>query len=308
MRDTVASTMTLKELPFDIYVHILKQLPAVSAHPNDGPRTLVACLQSNSILRSAASVSALWEPHYHVRYRICLPANELARRKALGDDWKSLYMERVRLDQQAIAILDGIVMERDGRLERARDVTSKLSYDVWNVLEVEAQCPILDPFRGIQDNDQSKVIHHAIPRRFWARSLLGAIARNHAVHTWKGIKDDGDGDADTLEIAIACLSSYFTHPPMEVSDGHTACSPKIDTTFVKISSLLDILSNLCQSYLAVRDIPTIPSEFNHSEGSLCRLSSSICEFLWDYGFRAAECESHTHLDVVRCSRNNRLPI
>ena len=123
--------MVLKELPFDIYVQILKQLPA-SAHSSEGPRTLVACHQANSILRSAASIAMVWEPHYRMRYTTSLPANELSRKQALGDDWKALYMERVRLDQQATKILDDIIMERDGRLERAREVTSTLSYDVWN--------------------------------------------------------------------------------------------------------------------------------------------------------------------------------
>ncbi|KAH0838039.1 YccV-like-domain-containing protein [Lanmaoa asiatica] len=261
--------MTLKELPFDVYVQILKQLP-ISAHSDDGPRTLVACLRANSILQSAASIAALWEPHYRVRYTVSLPANELSRKRALGDDWKALYMERVRLDRQATKILDDIIMERDGRLERAREITSTFSYDVWNMLAAEAQCPIPEPFRGVYDSDEGEVPPHAIPRRFWARSLLGTIARSHAVRTWSEIKNEEDNDADTLETAIACLSSYFAHPPME------------------ISSLLDILSGFCRSYLVDRNLPTIPVEFNHSEGALCRISSSICDFLWERGFRAAE--------------------
>jgi F-box protein 21 len=208
--------MALKELPFDVYVQILKQLP-ISAHSVEGPRTLAACLQANSLLRSAASIATLWEPHYRVRYTFSLPASELSRKRALGDDWKSLYMERVRLDRQVIKILDDIVMERDGRLERAREVTSTLSYDVWNALAAEAQCPIPEPFRGVCDSNEGQIPRHAIPRRFWARSLLGTIARSHAVRTWREARDK---DADTLETAIACLSSYFAYPPMEVSNEH----------------------------------------------------------------------------------------
>ncbi|KAF8560056.1 YccV-like-domain-containing protein [Imleria badia] len=263
--------MALKELPFDVYVQILKQLPA-SAHSGEGPRTLVACLQANSILRSAASIAMVWEPHYRVRYTISLPASELSRKQALDDDWKALYMERVCLDRQAIKLLDDIIMERDGRLERAREVTSTLSYDVWNALAAEAQCPIPEPFRGIYDSNEGEVPRHAIPRRFWARSLLGTIARSHAVRTWSGVRDEDDNDNgdDTLETAIACLSSYFAHTPME------------------ISSLLDVFSDLCRSYLADKNISTTPHEFNHNESALCCISTSICDFLWERGFRAAE--------------------
>lgn len=207
--------MTLKGLPFDVYVHILKQLPVSTQ--SDGTRTLVACLKANSILRSAASVGTVWEPHYHARYTICLPESERSRKQTFGEDWKSLYMERIRLDRLAIKILDEIVMERDGRLERAREVTSNLSYDVWNALAGEAQCPIPEPFRHVDDSNGGKVPSHAIPRRFWARSLLGTIGRNHAVTAWRRARDDPEA-LDTLETAFACLSSYFAHPPKEVSD------------------------------------------------------------------------------------------
>ena len=156
--------MALKELPFDVYVQILEQLP-VSAQTDEGPRTLAACLRANSILRSAASIATLWEPHYHVRYMVSTPANELARKKAFGEDWKSLYMDRVCLDRQAIKILDDIITERDARPERAREVTSMLSYDVWNALPVatEAQCPVPEPFRGVRDSKDGEVPRHPFP-------------------------------------------------------------------------------------------------------------------------------------------------
>ncbi|KAF8445612.1 YccV-like-domain-containing protein [Boletus edulis BED1] len=273
--------MVLKELPFDIYVQILKRLP-VSAHSNEGPRTLVACLQVNSILQSAASISTIWEPHYRVRYTVSRPTNELSRRQALCDDWKSLYMERVRLDNLAIKILDDIIMERDGRLERAREVTSTLSHDVWNALAAEAQCPIPEPFRGVYDSNEGQVPRHAIPRRFWARSLLGTIARSHAVKIWSGVGDEENNDAETLEVAIACLSSYFARPPTE------------------ISSRLDVLGVLCRSYLEDKNLPINPLEFNHDESTLRAISISICDFLWEHGFRAAE---HTRFNAF----NTRFP-
>ncbi|KIK97548.1 hypothetical protein PAXRUDRAFT_824803 [Paxillus rubicundulus Ve08.2h10] len=265
--------MALQGLPFDIYVHILEQLP-VAAHSDDSPKTLAACLQTNSTFRSAASVAMLWEPHYRARYTVCDVSRECSRTQALGDDWKARFMERVRLDRQAIKILDSIVMERDGRLERAREVTSTFSYDVWNALVTVARCNVPEAFRDIDEpaeNEErtSDVPSHAIPRRFWAQSLLGAISRSHAVRAWTRLKLDGENNGDGLETAIACLSAYFAHPPLE------------------ISAQLDILSSHCRSYLVKNELPVDPDEFNRSEDMLSRISSSICDFLWENGFRAA---------------------
>ncbi|KAF9225477.1 YccV-like-domain-containing protein [Gyrodon lividus] len=282
--------MTFKELPFDIYVHILEQLP-VSAHSDESPKTLVACLQTNSILRSAASVATLWEPHYYARYTICEVHKERSRREALGNDWKAHFMERLRLDRQVIKVLDGIVMQRDGRLERAREVTSTLSYDVWNALDTVAQCNITVPealcdidetSEGGEQTSQAGVPPHAIPRRFWAQSLLGTIARSHAVRVWTGLSLEEENNGDTLEAAIACLSAYFAHSPKE------------------ISSQLDLLSDHCRSYLVKHQLSVNPDEFNCSEDMLSRISSSICDFLWEEGFRAAE---HSRFHVL----NTRFP-
>ncbi|KAF9245807.1 YccV-like-domain-containing protein [Melanogaster broomeanus] len=278
--------MTLKELPFDIYVHILEQLPP-SAHSDESPKTLSACLVTNSILRGAASVATLWEPHYHARYTVSDVVKETLRRQALGDNWKARFLERIRLDRQVVKILDGIVMERDGRLERAREVTSTLSYDVWNALETEALCNVPEVFRDTNETSEGEgqtshtdVPPHAIPRRFWARSLLGTIARSHAVQVWNGVKHDEENDAGALETAIACLSSYFAHPPME------------------IYSQLDFLTDHCRSYLINNQLPVNPDEFNCSEDTLSRISSSICNFLWENGFRAAE-ETRFHVFRTR---------
>ncbi|KIJ66265.1 hypothetical protein HYDPIDRAFT_86448 [Hydnomerulius pinastri MD-312] len=278
--------MTLQQLPFDIYIHILEQLP-VSAHSLEGPKALAACLQTNSILRGAASVPTLWEPHYRVRYTVCDAVKEGLRKEALGEDWMARYLARIRLDRQAVKILGGIVMERDGRLERAREVTSAFSYDVWNALAAEAQCNVPSVFRdntsggdNSSEEQTSHVLPHALPRRFWAQSLLGAISRGHAVRVWSRLKEDESSNAHILEDAIACLSSYFACPPME------------------ITSQLDVLGDQCRSYLCDHHLPLDPEVFHHSYITMSQISSSICDFLWEVGFRAAE-QSRFHIFNTR---------
>ena len=77
---------------------------------------------------------------------------------------------------------------------------------------------------------------------------------------------------------------------------------------MKISSLLDDLSVQCRSYLADKHLPTTPLEFNRDEDVLCRMSTSICDFLWEYGFKAAERELRTDLGSTLITAYRRLSI
>jgi len=212
--------MSVQQLPFDVYVHILQQIPA-SAFSDDGPKTLIACSQTNTTLRVAASLPSVWEPHYLAKYTICDPARENLRREILGNDWKARFLCRLRIDRQAIGALDLIVSERSGRAELARQVALTMSYDVWNALEAEARRALPEPLELDEQDDEdmepfSGIQDHALPRRYWAQSLLGTISRSHAMKVWGDIKSGQGNQPESLELAIACLSSFFAYPPAEV--------------------------------------------------------------------------------------------
>jgi F-box protein 21 len=203
-------------LPFDIYVQILEQL-IPSTDSDESIIVLVSCLKASTSLRTAASVSRLWEPHYRVRYTICDPAKEQLRKQSTGGDWRLMYLERRRIDFETLDILFKIVTEPgDGRLERAREVNTMFSFDAWNALEIAANHPLPETFcePGVPGERPRVVLPHAVPIRFWAQMLLGAIARSNAVRTWGELISDDT--PQTLELSFACLSSFFVYPPMKV--------------------------------------------------------------------------------------------
>lgn len=206
--------MAIRELPFDLYVHILEQLTPLTDSA-ESVSTLVSCLATSSSFRAAASVSGLWEPHYHARYTICDVAKEQSRKQSTGGDWRLMYLERRRIDRETLDILSKMVMERgDGRLERAREVNSMFSFDAWNVLEIAASYPLPEIFNEPGVQERRPVPSHAVPMRFWAQMLLGTIARSHAVSTWGNLKSNDTPKA--LELSFACVSSFFLYPPMKV--------------------------------------------------------------------------------------------
>ena len=205
--------MTIQALPFDLYVHILEQLAPFGS--DECVSVLVSCLEASSTFRAAASVSGLWEPHYHARYTVCDPVKEQSRMQSTGGDWRLMYLERRRIDQKTLDILSKIVMEQgEGRLERARQVNAMFSFDAWNALEIAASCPLPEIFNepGVQQG--GPVPSHSVPMRFWAQMLLGAISRSHAVSTWGNLTSDDTPKA--LELSFACVSSFFVCPPMKV--------------------------------------------------------------------------------------------
>jgi F-box protein 21 len=262
--------MTIRELPFDLYVKILEQLTPLT-DSDESINALISCLKASTSLRTAASVSGLWEPHYRVRYTICNPAKEQLRKKSTGGDWRLMYLERRRIDLKALDILFKIVTERgDRRLERAREVNSMFSFDAWNALDIAANYSLPETFREPGAPEERPAPPHAVPIRFWAQMLLGAIARSDAVRTWGELILINNDTPQALELSFACVSSFFVYPPM------------------KVLSQLEELTALCKAYFIERQIPLDPAEFTSDAGKLRFVCLSICDFLWSCGFEAAD--------------------
>ncbi|EGN93128.1 hypothetical protein SERLA73DRAFT_78970 [Serpula lacrymans var. lacrymans S7.3] len=257
-------TSGFRLLPFDIYLHILVKFP-VSDHSDDSVKTLSACLRTNSTLREAASLSKVWEPHYKARYTECVTAEEELRKQAAGGDFRLMYMYRRRLDQQAVDILNGISMERTGRQGRAAQLAISLSYDVWNALELETRLTPAEILEGLHQNARD-IAPHAIPRRFWAKTLLGVIGRSAAVKLWAKLRPVPiTQDMVSFETAFAALSTSFEYTPTQ------------------ISSSLDALGSQCRAYLSEKQYPLDPDGFNDIE-SLKNVCFGICEFMSTQGF------------------------
>lgn len=214
-----SSTMSPPLLPSDVYLEILKHLP-ISRDDPSSVVTLVSCLQANSKTRSAALSSPLWKPHYQVRYTHCDDTKETQRRDDAKGNWRLLYFARRRLDLRALQLADTIRLDSTcNRLEVARVFTKELSFDVWDALRLESQIqqPLCFRRDETEEEDESDVEPEAVPRRFWAETILGLIARNEAVKRWGNLLTmNGDAQSLTFEDSMASLSSVFNVSAQEV--------------------------------------------------------------------------------------------
>ncbi|KZT30820.1 hypothetical protein NEOLEDRAFT_1126455 [Neolentinus lepideus HHB14362 ss-1] len=258
--------MSYPWLPLEIHVYILRQLEP-SLHSNASVKTLVDCSQTNSLLRSAAILPDIWEPHYRVRYSHSEPQHEAMRREKYGSDFRLMYAERYRLDQEALEHLESMMVQPQRRHTLARRVAHDMSFDVWRILELQTQAPIPRCFLydDLEDDDpNANVPPHAITRIFWAKAMLGTIARRNAIRTWGRLKR-GEEDV-SFEEALSGLSAFFC-----VSPHH-------------ITSELDIMGSLCRVYLSKGRWPIDTSVRDEVEDAIMR----ICEFMRNFGFRAAD--------------------
>jgi len=206
---------SLRELPLDVFVHIINQIPASRDSRGDSNVKILAnCLQANSVLREAAILSSIWEPHYRTRYLHCSDAEESRRRKLCRGDWRLMYAERRRLDRIAVQLLDQMVNQRVGRYDHAKSLT-EMSFDIWDVLELEAQCLFPEIFRERSSDNEVVVQPHATTRRFWAESMLQVIARTYAVRLWGRLVAPDSGFV-SFEETLSALSCFFGKTPMEV--------------------------------------------------------------------------------------------
>jgi F-box protein 21 len=191
----------LPQLPLDVLVNVLSFLPAVRSRRDQSTFTLAACLRTNTILREAASLPALWKSHYQRRYEHCDPERERIRREALGShspDWCLLYAARRRIDNVAIKHLDNLLRSQT-ELRRTGECILDLSMDVWDVLEVESRIP---------PDEEEGMPQHAFTRSFWASSLLRTLTRSRAVLLWRKFWLANVPDP-TFEDTMNFLSGFF---------------------------------------------------------------------------------------------------
>lgn len=175
------------------------------------------CLLANSVLSAAASASIVWRAPYRSRYTHCVEENEQKRRDTLGGDWRLMYLERRRLDREALELLAEIRKERSGRHEKARVFTQTLSFDVWDALRLESQLEIPGWFTDAPTPADTivKPVRDALPRRYWAQTVLGTIARHEVMGLWaRAFTNPTDV---TFEQALAGLSAFFDVSIREVS-------------------------------------------------------------------------------------------
>ena len=207
-------------LPVELYIHILQQL--LGRDPAN-LTTVISLLATSHVTRAAASDRTVWHGLYRARYTHSLPANEARRDAEHGKDWQARFVERYATDREALRLVARIRAhpqpeERDACA--ARLVSEEMSLDVYDALEIESRLPIPRIFREPsaeedEDEDAVRVPEHALPRRFWAKTALGAILRNDTMKVWCQRGDPGTS-GDPFEAMLAGLSSFLDITPHEV--------------------------------------------------------------------------------------------
>ncbi|KAI0095086.1 hypothetical protein BDY19DRAFT_65140 [Irpex rosettiformis] len=254
--------MSAVRLPVEVFIEILSYIPTSKEKPSEP--TLVSCLQANSVIRVAASASRVWEKPYRVRYTHSDYEREEKRRERFGGDWRLMYLERRRIDQQALSLLADIRGQRSGRHDRARTFTQELSFDVWDALKEESEIPIPQWFQEGIEPEQNPA-REALPRRFWAKTVMGIITRYKVLKTWAQLLDDPF--ALTFEQALAGLSAFF------------------DTSIQEVTAQLEDICTTCRRRLAADNTVLDPSEPGYDFWHLCE---KIREVIQQLGFRLAE--------------------
>ncbi|KAI0756813.1 hypothetical protein C8Q80DRAFT_1264827 [Daedaleopsis nitida] len=223
------------ELPVELYTHTLSLLP-----PEDAStlKTLFSVLWTSTYLRAAASASVLWKPHYTARYTQCSPENDARRRAQHGDDYFKLYMARRELDHRALTLVDEIRRDIVDRSARARVLARELSFDVWDALRAETVLPLPKYFRSMHDSAKEvEAAPEALPRRYWAKTALGVIARYWAVRMWQRTKA-GD-QAVTFEEVLAGFSAFFGWSPYSIAQTLDQIAQRCRETMVEQRIVLD---------------------------------------------------------------------
>jgi F-box protein 21 len=126
-----------------------------------------------------------------------------------------MFYDRRRLDYLAVKLLDEIIEKRLGRTSRARKLCS-LSLDVWNALDFETRCAVPEIFHTHSNARVDVPASYALTRRYWAKKVLGVIARHRAIGLWAHLRLQGPDDTIAFEELLADLSAFFDHTSSEV--------------------------------------------------------------------------------------------
>ena len=192
-------------------------MPTSKHDPSE--RTLLNCLQANSLLRTAALLSVVWKTPYLVRYTHSVGAREERRRADADGHWREMYWKRRRLDREALVLVDAIRTQRVGRHALARRLVQEYGFDVWDALREEAG--LAGPAWVLSNAYPPDVaggggVVNALPRRYWARVVLGVIARHDVMGLWTKTVVPGQQEVD-FETALMGLSTFFDVSMQEVS-------------------------------------------------------------------------------------------
>ncbi|KAG5287103.1 F-box domain-containing protein [Histoplasma ohiense] len=179
-----ATPPTLESLPDEVLHSILCYSPA---------RTALALERTSRRFKSATNVPLLWRLHCQNDFKFWDQRHELARRLAepVGSvDWKALYALRRRIDISTTQILDSIVKNQTGRIEKTHHIV-EFGYDAKDTLLRHAKA-------GEEWEDH-------LARRYHSNAILGCLHRTMAIPVWNRLRNNEDV---SLERALGAFDMF----------------------------------------------------------------------------------------------------
>jgi len=151
------------------------------------------------------------------------------------------------------------------------------SFDVWDALDLEAQLPVPAYFRPDPDAENAsedatadiEEVPHALPRRYWAKAIMGVIARHYTLQSWARLYSTPDTEDDPIsfEEGLAGMSAFFDESPKQ------------------IPGWLGQIASQCRHLLTSAGVELDPEDPKYDVQNLC---VQIRAILRDMGFRNAE--------------------
>lgn len=238
----------MTQFPVEIYHYILTQLPPLRDE-DSSVYALVSCSETNSVLRWVSTSAALWEPHYQIRYRHNDERREAERKSKLESNWRALYVERRRLESQALDMMKNVILGNmdsflpaEGKPEEVEEdhdehplpwlqVIGKsivqLGMDIFDMLDI-LQRTAPRRFKGAPEDVELAYEHPTSPWKSWAIYLRGLVLRHDTLSRWIHMRVDPE--KMTFERALAGLSAFYGVSYVEV--GGTVFFYKLVLNFV----------------------------------------------------------------------------
>ena len=228
--DRVYPPPVMSSFPAEIYHHILAQLPPLR-DSDSSVYALVNCSEASSVLRYASTSAVLWRPHYQVRYKHSDERKEEERKSKARSDWRALYVERRRLESQALDTMKNVILGNTESLRPAVEEeeehdehpvawlqvvgrsTIQLGMDVYDLLDI-LQRTAPRRLRGAPEEAELAYEHPASPWKSWAMYLKGLVLRHDTINRWTRMRDNPE--ETTFERALAGLSAFYGVSYVEV--------------------------------------------------------------------------------------------
>ncbi|KIW00373.1 hypothetical protein, variant [Verruconis gallopava] len=188
--------MLLSELPTELIQHILRYLP---------PPAFLALSQTCKTLRSVADTPLLWRYLCRTQYKYWDPRHELAASlsKPVEDvPWKEWYVSRRVLDRQVDRLIDELVNNPRGRIEKLETLVNidigcmPGSRNLWDIKD--------SLLRHLHCDDGAEDV---LARRFWASAAMEKLHHGRAVSLWSRLNAE-DGQEIPLERLLGAYDLF----------------------------------------------------------------------------------------------------